>query len=103
MEGVPNRAKEAVPLLSTAISHVGYDPATRRLFVTFLGSGKTYVYIDVPESEYADFREAASKGWFFNARIRDRYLHEEMNEARRGPTMGRSYDRPPRYSRYTRR
>ena len=24
---------------STAISHVGYDPTTRRLFVTFLGSG----------------------------------------------------------------
>lgn len=89
---------------STAISHVGYDAATRRLFVTFLGSGKTYVYADVPESEYADFRTAASKGRFFNARIRDRYLYEEMNAApRTRPTIGRSYDRPSRYSRYTRR
>jgi hypothetical protein len=91
-------------MLSTAISHVGYDPATRRLFVTFLGSGKTYVYADVPESEYADFQAAASKGWYFNARIRDRYLYEEMNEPPRArSTIGRAYDRPWRYSRYSRR
>jgi hypothetical protein len=88
---------------STAISHVGYDPTTRRLFVTFLGSGKTYVYVDVPQSEYAEFRAAASKGRYFNARIRERYLYEEMNEASRGPIIGRSYERPWRYSRYSRR
>lgn len=87
---------------STAISHVGYDPTTRRLFVTFLGSGKTYVYVDVPQSEYAEFRAAASKGRYFNARIRERYLYEEMNEAARGPVIGRSYERPWRYSRYSR-
>ena len=89
---------------STAISHVGYDPTTRRLFVTFLGSGKTYVYVDVPESEYADFRAAASKGRFFNARIRDQYLYEEMSAGlRKELRVSRSYERPARYSRYTRR
>jgi len=77
---------------STAISFFRYENATRRLFVTFVGSGKTYVYFDVPEAAYAEFRAASSKGRYFNAHIRDRYTYEELRtqaRARPIPTRGR--------------
>ena len=62
--------EDAMP--STAIEHIGYDEAARELHVTFVGSG-AYTYYQVPKQVYNAFREAFSKGAFFNAWIRDRY------------------------------
>jgi hypothetical protein len=57
---------------STVIRSFDYDPAAHRLDVQFV-SGRLYSYIDVPEREVAALSRAASKGGFFNRRIRDRY------------------------------
>ncbi len=57
---------------STVIRSFGYDPADHRLDVQFV-SGRRYSYLDVPEREVAALHRAASKGGFFNRRIRDRY------------------------------
>ncbi len=57
---------------SSVIRSFAYDPAAHRLDVQFV-SGRTYSYLDVPEREVAALNSAASKGGFFNRRIRDRY------------------------------
>ena len=58
---------------SSNIEAIGYDSATRELHVRFLKSGETYVYYEVEESVFEDFKRADSKGVFLNANIKDRY------------------------------
>jgi hypothetical protein len=43
--------------------------------VWFVSSGNRYDYEDVPAETYAAFRQAFSKGRFFNTFIRDRYKY----------------------------
>jgi hypothetical protein len=50
---------------------------TRELKVTFV-SGRLYVYEDVPPEVAAAFRNARSKGTFFNHEIRDRYVYRDI-------------------------
>jgi KTSC domain len=57
---------------SQAIRGFTYDAARNELTVTF-SSGRGYVYALVPAAVFAAFAEAASKGAFLNAHIRDRY------------------------------
>ncbi|RTE89344.1 KTSC domain-containing protein [Bradyrhizobium sp. LVM 105] len=54
-----------------------YAPDTRELEVTFV-SGRLYVYEDVPPEVAAAFRDARSKGAFFNHVIRDRYVYRDI-------------------------
>jgi hypothetical protein len=63
---------------STAIQRIDYDSAKRELFVTFVPTGKTYVYFGVPADVYRAFREASSRGQYFNFYIRDRYIYREI-------------------------
>ena len=60
---------------STAVGKIDYDDETQQLFVTFVTSGRRYVYFDVPWDAYDAFRHAFSKGTWFNTHIRDRYQH----------------------------
>jgi hypothetical protein len=69
---------------STAIRHIGYDSQRHELFVTFVPSGKTYVYYDVPEDVFHAFVTAESRGSFFNALVRERYDFEELNRRKAG-------------------
>ena len=62
---------------SSVIRFFRYAPDTRELKVTFV-SGRLYVYEDVPPEVAAAFREARSKGTFFNHEIRDRYTHRDV-------------------------
>lgn len=62
---------------STAIHDYDYDADTERLTVTFT-TGRVYIYEDVSEAVAADFDNAASKGRYFNAHIRDRYPYYEV-------------------------
>jgi len=63
---------------SRTIRKIDYDAESRQLTVTFL-TGRIYRYYKV-EPEIADaFRIAASKGRFFNLRIRDRYRFDELS------------------------
>jgi hypothetical protein len=64
---------------STAIRAIHYNAEREQLQVTFV-SGRTYVYLSVPESVYAAFTTATSKGAFFNRFIRDRFRHRELTK-----------------------
>jgi hypothetical protein len=62
---------------SRTIRTIEYEAASRELTVTFV-TGRIYRYYKV-ESEVAEaFRIAASKGRFFNLRIRDQYRFDEL-------------------------
>ncbi len=62
---------------SSVIRFFRYAPETRELKVTFV-SGRLYVYEDVPAEVAAAFREARSKGTYFNREIRDRYVYRDI-------------------------
>src|SRR4051812_39487662 len=72
-QAVP-RSEGAMP--STVIRSFDYDPAQRRLDVTFV-TGRRYSYFDVPPDIYAAMKASFAKGEFFNAQIRNRYRFEE--------------------------
>lgn len=57
---------------STVIRHFNYDPQTHVLKVTFV-TGKVYEYLSVPHELYYKWKEAFSKGQFFNEYIRDKF------------------------------
>jgi hypothetical protein len=62
---------------STAIRSLFYNSTRRELSVTFL-TGRRYVYTDVPTDVYEAFKNAPSRGAFFNHEIRDRYDYREV-------------------------
>ena len=62
-------------LNSSAISRVGYNEQDQTLTITFLQSGRTYTYYDVPISIYRAIARAGSPGRYFNANIRNRYSY----------------------------
>ncbi|GGI23256.1 KTSC domain-containing protein [Bradyrhizobium guangdongense] len=62
---------------SSVIRFFRYVPDTRELQVTFV-SGRLYVYENVPPEVAAAFRDARSKGTFFNHEIRDRYAYRDI-------------------------
>jgi len=59
---------------STVIRAFSYDADARRLDIVFV-TGRRYSYVDVPAAVVDAMRRAASKGGFFNRRIRDRYAY----------------------------
>ena len=61
---------------SSVIRSYDYDPADQRLDIEFV-SGRRYSYLDVPKSLVDAMRRVASKGGFFNRRIRDHYPYVE--------------------------
>ena len=63
---------------STVIRSFDYNPGRKALDVEFV-SGRRYRYAGVPPEVAEAFREAFSKGRFFNARIRDRYGCTELD------------------------
>jgi hypothetical protein len=62
---------------SSVIRAFNYDPAEHKLAVTFV-TGRRYAYLGVPEDVASDFREAHSKGEYFNEAIRDNYRFERL-------------------------
>lgn len=64
---------------STAIRDFGYDEASRQLTITFV-SGRRYVYDGVPPAVFDAFKDAPSRGGFFNREIRDRYRFREVSQ-----------------------
>jgi len=60
---------------SSVIRRFQYSEAERRLTIDFV-SGRRYAYREVPRATAEDFRNAFSKGEFFNAQIKDRFAFE---------------------------
>jgi hypothetical protein len=63
---------------STLIRKSHYDAETKVLSVWFVASGKRYDYDGVPPDTYSAFRQAFSKGRFFNDHIRDRFRYRPI-------------------------
>ncbi|WP_328265187.1 KTSC domain-containing protein [Pseudomonas bubulae] len=57
---------------SSAINAVGYDPATRRMKITFK-QGHTYDFCGVPADIHSGLMNSGSKGVYYDRVIRDRY------------------------------
>lgn len=64
---------------SAAIRDIDYDEGREKLFVRF-ASGERYVYVGVPGDVSRSFADAASKGGFFQAEIRDRYPFNRLDD-----------------------
>lgn len=63
---------ELVPVDSSMVYAVAYDPPTQELLVIFT-SGKTYIYEGVPRKVYEDLMSADSKGSYMGSFIIDVY------------------------------
>ncbi len=57
---------------SSMIRSLGYDATTSTLEVEFK-NGNTWLYYDVSEDLYYQFKSSSSIGKFFNANIKDQY------------------------------
>ncbi len=66
---------------SSVIRAIAYDESRNELAVTFVPSGKTYVYSLVPPHVHRAFAAAFSKGRYFNLNIRDRYPCRELKRS----------------------
>ncbi|MBY0531303.1 MAG: KTSC domain-containing protein [Xanthobacteraceae bacterium] len=62
---------------SHTIRNIEYDSEYSTLTVTFV-AGRVYRYYKVEPEVAEAFRIAASKGRFFNLRIRDQYRFDEL-------------------------
>ena len=62
---------------STVIHAFDYDADSEELTIAFK-SGRIYLYFAVPEDVFAGFRDAGSRGGYFNRHIRDRYAFKEL-------------------------
>src|SRR5262245_28586511 len=65
------------PVASSMIAAIGYDEDSETLEVEFV-SGAVYRYLGVSQDVNEAFRRCASKGTFFNERIRDAYRWENV-------------------------
>ena len=62
---------------SSALSAVGYDPATNVLELEFV-EGDVYRYFAVPRRIHRELLAAESLGRYFLTNIRDRYRHQRL-------------------------
>ena len=63
---------QMVPVRSSAITAVGYDPDTRRMRIAFK-QGRTYDFCGVPPEIHRGLMSAGSVGAYYDRVIRDRY------------------------------
>lgn len=61
-----------VPVSSSAISAVGYDPSTMQMQIRFK-QGRIYTFCGVPPHIFDSLLGAGSKGRYYDHYIRDRY------------------------------
>jgi hypothetical protein len=72
------RRTKLIPVESSSIHHVGYDPLTQRLFLEYEG-GRLYEYLDVPDDLYVRLMKAESIGRFVNYAIKPHYHYKEIH------------------------
>lgn len=63
---------EMIPVRSSAISAVGYNPDTQQLRIKFKDGG-TYNFCRVPPSIADGFLTSSSKGSYYDRHIRGKY------------------------------
>jgi hypothetical protein len=63
---------DRVPVSSSSIASVGYDPDSRTLEVEFRKGG-IYQYFRVPKDVHEDLMGSSSKGQYHHQNIKNRY------------------------------
>lgn len=58
---------------STSIEAIGYDEVAQELHVTFVKTGRTYVYFSVERWVFDELMQSNSKGTYVNQHIVDNY------------------------------
>jgi len=66
-----------IPVESSNIADVGYEPTTLTLEIGFRNN-TVYQYFDVPEVLHEEFMRAASKGIFLNSNIKNHYRYVKL-------------------------
>ena len=66
-----------IPVSSTNISSIGYDPQSATLEVEFT-TGTVYQYFNVPEHLHQQFLNSSSHGQFLNEHIRYNYRYQKV-------------------------
>ena len=67
-----------VPVSSSNLRSVGYDPESLTLEITFI-SGGTYQYHGVTQGVYDSLLAASSKGKFFHAHIKNIFPYNKVS------------------------
>jgi len=62
-----------IPVSSSNIRAIGYDPVARILGIAFHSRALPYYFTNVPASIYREFMAAGSKGTFYQQRIKPYY------------------------------
>lgn len=68
---------ELVPVESSNIDAVGYDPSTQVLLVRFKGN-TLYGYSDVPAWVHTQFVKAESKGQYFAKNVKNKFKFSKL-------------------------
>jgi hypothetical protein len=68
---------EMIPVNSSNILTIGYDPDSATLAIAFKG-GSEYEYYDVPQHEYDGFLAADSKGKYGHQNIYKKYGQQKI-------------------------
>ena len=68
---------DRLPVTSSSIVSVGYDPNTKTLELEFV-SGAVYQYFAVPQSIYDALMAADSKGMFVSDHIKGHFFYERI-------------------------
>ena len=68
---------ERLPVQSSNVSEVGYDPATMTMEVAFT-NGSVYQYFDVPEAVFQELLSAESIGTFIHEQVKNMYRYARM-------------------------
>ena len=69
-----------IPVTSSTIIAIGYDPPPRELHVTFRRPPRTYVYYPVDATVFEEFLRAPSKGDYFNERVKEKYIYRPLDD-----------------------
>ena len=68
---------DRIPVVSSHVSEIGYDPDAMVLEVLF-NNGDVYQYFDVPESLYQELMAADSQGTFLHKHVYDFYRYIKL-------------------------
>ncbi len=74
----PLLTMKRIPVHSSSISELGYDPDTMTLEVSF-HKGDVYQYFDVPQALYHELIQSDSLGRFLNTRIKNHHQYAKLS------------------------
>ncbi len=68
---------ERIPVSSSNITSIGYDPNTLTLEIEFVHGG-VYQYFDVPQAYYDSLMQADSKGTYLSQNVKPSFRYARV-------------------------